>query len=59
MEGLGGRACSTFHYGTLADQDHVGPMCATDRPGWHIFGVRWSASVIRFYLDGKPNGRRH
>jgi hypothetical protein len=56
MEGLGGWDCSTFHYGTLADRGQVGPMCATDRPGWHIFGVSWSASVIRFYLDGKLTG---
>jgi hypothetical protein len=56
MEGLGGRACSTFHYGTPADQEHVGPVCPTDQPGWHIFGASWSASVIRFYLDGKLTG---
>jgi hypothetical protein len=56
MEGLGGWACSTFHYGTLANLGHAGPMCATDQPGWHIFGVSWSASAIRFYLDGKLTG---
>jgi hypothetical protein len=31
-------------------------MCPTDQPGWHIFGASWSASVIRFYLDGKLTG---
>jgi len=56
VEGLGGRACSTFHYGTPADQQHVGPMCPMDQPGWHIFGASGSASVIRFYLDGKLTG---
>jgi len=58
MEGLGGPVCSTFHYGTSAAPQSIGPTCATgDYSGWHTYGADWEPGSVTFYYDGKKSGR--
>jgi hypothetical protein len=40
VEGLNGRGCFHFHYGTSLHRRARGG-CTTIGPGWHIFGVDW------------------
>jgi beta-glucanase (GH16 family) len=50
VEGLGGRACATFHGVTGAGT----ATCSTGTftGGWHTFGANWEPGSITFYYDG-------
>jgi hypothetical protein len=48
MEGLGGRDCTTYHYGS---DKHVS-RCYGSATGWHTWTVAWLPNMIRTYLDG-------
>lgn len=63
MEGLGGKGCYHFHYGTTSNHLSAG-TCTTIGSGWHTFGVAWEpvqnnsfpAYSMTFYYDGIKAG---
>lgn len=70
VEGLDGRGCYHFNWGSLANQLSRGG-CTSIGPGWHIFGVDWQPATrsaaaasdgadvsyrMTYYYDGRAVG---
>ena len=52
-EGLAGVLAWHVH---AAGGDTSGARFRGSSPGWHVFGVSWSPSALRFYYDGRYAG---
>jgi len=50
VEGLGGRACATFHDVTAAGESACSNGTFTG--GWHTFAADWEPGSVTFYYDG-------
>jgi hypothetical protein len=54
--------CHTYHYGTQADPEVLGPglpgRCSNTGPigAWQVYGVEWTPGLLKFYFDGSYLG---
>jgi hypothetical protein len=56
MEGLGGATCDTYHYN---DTVQISGPCTLMKPGFHVYGMRWTPTVMIWYIDGRQIWETH
>jgi hypothetical protein len=56
MEGLGGKPCATYHWGSgstdVVPMPTICPSTPSNRSGWHTYGVDWEKGSLKYYYDG-------
>jgi hypothetical protein len=55
MEALGGPTCDTYHYNSV----QISGPCTFMKPGFHVYGMRWTPTVIIWYIDGRQIWETH
>ena len=53
-EGLNGKVCPGFHWGTRTNVGTTGNHCQEQiKPGWHTFAAEWEPGYLAWFYDGR------